>query len=113
MTVELAGSRSDADRELCTQVSAEYAGEYVFRARAHIESAWGVFEVPKAQASVLGKVSGLDVPAPGSGTSYELGASPGARTHPHYGLATARPAGQWPAEELRGVQLAAGASRGG
>jgi SAM-dependent methyltransferase len=60
----------DANRELWTQVSAEYTDEHAFRARAADEISWGIFNIPEDQLGVLGEVDGLDVVELGCGTAY-------------------------------------------
>ena len=72
MADALAGSGADAaaNRDLWTQVNAEYADEHAFRAWAAEEITWGVFNVPEAELGVLGDVSGQDVVELGCGTAY-------------------------------------------
>jgi len=72
MADALAGSGADAaaNRDLWTQVPAEYADEHAFRAWAAEEITWGVFNVPEAELGVLGDVSGQDVVELSCGTAY-------------------------------------------
>jgi SAM-dependent methyltransferase len=64
------GADAAANRDLWTQVNAEYADEHAFRAWAAEEITWGVFNVPEAELGVLGDVSGQDVVELGCGTAY-------------------------------------------
>jgi Methyltransferase domain len=61
---------ADANRDLWTRVSADYADEHAFRAWASNEITWGIFNIPETQLDVLGEVSGLDVAELGCGTAY-------------------------------------------
>jgi 2-polyprenyl-3-methyl-5-hydroxy-6-metoxy-1,4-benzoquinol methylase len=72
MADALAGLGPDgaANRDLWTQVNAEYADEHAFRAWAAEQITWGIFNVPEAELGVLGDVSGQDVIKLGCGTAY-------------------------------------------
>jgi SAM-dependent methyltransferase len=59
-----------ANRELWTQVNAEYADEHAVQEWAAEDIAWGVFSVAERELGVLGDVSGLDVVELGCGTAY-------------------------------------------
>jgi SAM-dependent methyltransferase len=61
---------ADANRDLWTRVSVDYADEHAFRAWASNEITWGIFNIPENQLDVLGDVSGLNVVELGCGTAY-------------------------------------------
>jgi SAM-dependent methyltransferase len=61
---------ADANRDLWTQVSADYTDEHAFRAWATDEITWGIFNIPENQLDVLGDVTSLDVVELGCGTAY-------------------------------------------
>src|SRR5438876_261595 len=61
---------ADANRDLWTQVSADYADEHAFQAWATDEITWGIFNIPENQLDVLGDVASLDVVELGCGTAY-------------------------------------------
>jgi len=59
-----------ANRELWTQVNAEYTEEHAIRAWAAEDITWGIFNLPEHALGVLGTVSGCDVVELGCGTAY-------------------------------------------
>jgi hypothetical protein len=65
-----AEAETAANRELWTQVNAEYGDEHARQAWATDDITWGIFNIPERQLGVLGEVSGLDVVELGCGTAY-------------------------------------------
>jgi 2-polyprenyl-3-methyl-5-hydroxy-6-metoxy-1,4-benzoquinol methylase len=66
----MAEREAAANRELWTQVNAEYADEHAVQEWAAEDITWGVFSVAERELGVLGDVSGLDVVELGCGAAY-------------------------------------------
>ena len=68
--LQAAGREASLNRDMWTQMNADYTQAHAAAVWAAEEITWGVFNIPERQIGALGDVADLDVIELGCGTAY-------------------------------------------